>query len=166
MTESSQILKILLIVSGTVLSLLIGISVLKPELIEGDPVPFVLEHCIGGHTEALESHYHPSVMVIIDGEQIPIPTDVGVQTGCMRMVHTHDDSGKLHVEKEDASINITIGDFFAVWGKTFTENQILDSNTDSTHEIVMTVDGVVNTEYNNYIPTDGEQIKIEYKEIN
>ncbi len=166
MTESSEILKILLIVSGVALTVLIGISALKPELIEGDPVPFVLEYCIGGHTDALESHYHPYLTIVIDGEEIPIPAETGVEPGCMRMVHTHDDSGKLHIEKEDASVNITIGDFFSVWGKTFTGNQILDSKVDSTHEIVMSVDGVVNTEYENYIPSDGEQIIIEYREKN
>ena len=165
MKDTSQILKILLIVSGVVLAVLIGISTLKPELMEGEPVPFVLQHCIGGHTTALQSHYHPSLTIIIDGETIPIPAETGVEDDCMRMVHTHDDTGKLHVEKEDASVNITIGDFFAVWGKTFTENQILDYKADATHEIVMTVDGIVNTEYNNYIPQDGESVVIEYQEI-
>ena len=165
MTDTNQILKILFIISGSILVVLLGISVIKPDLIEGEPTPYVLEHCINGHTAALESHYHPILSIIIDGEKVAIPEETGVEPDCMRMIHTHDETGKLHVEKEDASLNVTIGDFFSVWGETFNENQILDAKVDATHEIVMTVDGVINTEYQNYIPLDGEQIIIEYKEI-
>jgi len=165
MTESSQILKILFIISGAILAILVAISVIKPDLIEGEPTPYVLEHCIGGHTNDLAAHYHPYLSIFINGEKIALPDETGVEPGCMRMIHTHEgESGKLHVEKEDASLNVTIGDFFAVWGKTFNANQILDHKADSNHEIVMTVDGVVNTEYQDYVPKDGENIVIEYKE--
>tara|TARA_B100000945_G_C20301160_1_gene558110 strand:- start:167 stop:634 length:468 start_codon:yes stop_codon:yes gene_type:complete len=153
-------------ISGAILAILVAISVIKPDLIEGEPKPYILEHCIFGHTTSLESHYHPYLSIYINGEKITLPDETGVEPGCMRMIHTHEGaSGKLHVEKEDASLNVTIGDFFHVWGETFNENQILGYKVDSTHEIIMKVDGVVNTEYQNYEPKDGENIVIEYNEI-
>lgn len=45
----------------------------------------------------------------------------------MRPLHTHDTSGQIHVEPIVAR-DITIGDFFLVWGKVFNSSGIFRSS--------------------------------------
>ncbi len=52
-----------------------------------------------------------------------IPANIGLLPNCNRPVHTHDDTGTIHVET-DQDINYTIGDFFLIWGKTFNSSGI------------------------------------------
>lgn len=107
-------------------------------------------------------HIHPTLTIMIDGVKQSIPANVGITNGCLHPVHTHDASGKIHVESPEAK-DFTIGDFFLVWGKTFTANQILDSVVDDTHTIKMTVNGENNTDYENYVVHDLDDIVISYE---
>ncbi len=56
-----------------------------------------------------------------------IPANIGLLPNCNRPLHTHDDSGTIHVET-DQPVNYTIGDFFLIWGKTFNSSGIFPSN--------------------------------------
>jgi hypothetical protein len=108
-------------------------------------------------------HIHPHLTIIINGENITIPAGIGLEiSGCERVLHTHDDSGTIHVEPNSYR-PFTLGDFFAVWGKPFSRDRILDYVRDSEHEIVMTVDGKESDEFENLVLRDGQQIVIDYK---
>lgn len=91
------------------------------------------------HTN-LALHIHPTLEIIIKGEKQPIPANVGVSPACMRVVHTHDDTGKIHIETPEVR-ELVLGHFFTVWGKTFTKDQILDAKADAEHPITVTVNG-------------------------
>ena len=81
----------------------------------------------------------------------------------MHAVHTHDASGKLHIESNEA-IDIPIGVFFDIWGIHFNETGIFDYRVNSTHELIMTVDGVTNYDFDNYLLVDGKEIALVYQE--
>lgn len=108
-------------------------------------------------------HIHPRLAVIINEEKQTLPPNIGVTFGCMHPLHTHDDTGEIHVESPEKR-DFTLGDFFAVWGKPFTKDQILDSKVDGAHEIVMTVNGKSNNEFENLVLRDKEEIIIEYRD--
>jgi hypothetical protein len=66
-------------------------------------------------------HVHTHVSVFLNGEALAIPPDIGIvpQTAggnCYYNVHTHDRSGKIHVEAE-APGTFTLGQLFAIWGQ-------------------------------------------------
>jgi hypothetical protein len=110
-------------------------------------------------------HIHPMLKVFINGEEQTILEDIGIDAGnCMHPVHTHDATGKIHVESP-VKKDFTLGDFFMVWDKTFNGNQILDSVADDTHRIRMTVNGADSTEYENLVLKDLDQIEIRYEEF-
>ncbi|MBI4087425.1 MAG: hypothetical protein HY434_01175 [Candidatus Liptonbacteria bacterium] len=109
-------------------------------------------------------HIHPHVRIIVNGTEQKVPANVGVTFGCMHPLHTHDDTGTIHVESPEKR-DFTLGDFFAVLNKPFSREQVLDYKTDASHEIVMTVDGQASQEYENLVFQDGEQIVIEYRGI-
>lgn len=111
---------------------------------------------------ATQFHIHPHLEILIDGEQQSIPADIGVKPACMNALHTHDASGTLHVESPEKR-DFTLADFFAVWGQTFSKDQVLQSAVDGTHHIRVTVNGTETDTYENTILRDKDQIVISYE---
>lgn len=111
----------------------------------------------------LNLHIHPHLELVINGEKEVIPANLGISLSCMRPVHTHDQTGIIHIEWKRPR-DFALGDFFKVWGKTFNQSQILDYRADENHEIIVTVNGERNEEYENLIMRDKDQISIIYKE--
>ena len=109
-------------------------------------------------------HIHPHLTITVNGMQEKISANTGISLGCMHPIHTHDETGTIHIESPEQR-DFTLSDFFAVWGKTFTSDQILDYKADATHEIVMTVNSSTNMEYGNLVLQDKQEIVIEYKNI-
>ena len=108
-------------------------------------------------------HIHPELTIMVNGEKIPVPTNIGIElAGCERALHTHDETGTIHVEPNFAQ-DFTLGDFFYVWNRPLSKDQILDYKTDNDHEIVMTVDGVPSDVFEKLVLKDKQQIKIEYR---
>lgn len=118
-----------------------------------------------GHTNILQ-HIHPHLTIKINGEKQEIPTNIGIAGAiCMAEIHTHDNTGKIHVESVFANKKFTLGQFFEVWGKSFSKNEVLGYKADNNHEVVLTVDGQKSEEFENLILKDLQEILIEYKEI-
>jgi hypothetical protein len=113
------------------------------------------------------THTHSSLSIFIEGSEEFIPKDIGIQdSSCpdgMRGIHTHDDTGRLHIETPN-QIEAPVGAFFNIWDEVFNSGQILDNMANSDYEIVMYVNGVVNSEFENYIMLDGDSIEIHYQQ--
>ena len=45
------------------------------------------------------------------------------ESGCIYWVHTHDQTGMIHMELP-AEFTVTLGDFFDLWGQPLTENEV------------------------------------------
>ena len=124
-----------------------------------DPVATI---CLPNEGTAL--HIHPHLAIQINGQNYPVPAGIGVPTSqpngqdtCLRMVHTHDSDGLIHVESPVIR-DFYLRDFFAIWKKAFSATQILDY----TGPVSMTVDGVPSTAYGDLLLQDGQQIVITY----
>ncbi len=127
-------------------------------------------------------HIHPTLTIAIDGLRVTIPQNVGIDpplwkyhdldsygmkmpnmasmTG-MAPLHTHDSSGVIHVESTQIR-DYTLGEFFDVWGVTFSDSCIMDKCNDGTHTVKMFVNDNPSTEFRNHILKDREQIVIRY----
>lgn len=70
-------------------------------------------------------HFHPVVRVYNDGEPVQIPPNIGIDegNGTMAPLHTHDPTGKIHVESP-APYDYTLGHLFEVWGVEFTPTRL------------------------------------------
>lgn len=124
--------------------------------ITGDPT---LQVCIG--STPLAEHIHPHLQIIVIGAPVTIPANIGITSDCMRPIHTHDTSDTIHVESP-VVYPFTLHDFFLVWGQPFDNTQIMQYSVDSTHTLTMTVNSIPNTQYQNYVMRDGDQIVIIY----
>lgn len=113
---------------------------------------------------ATRFHIHPNISIVVNGTVQTIPAQVGIKAGCMNPLHTHDTSGKIHVESP-VRRDFTLGDFFAVWGETFSKDQVLDYKVDDTHAITVNVNGTENQDFENLVLNDNDQIVISYEPI-
>lgn len=152
-----QGLLILGVLGGT-LVLIVGFAFLG-----GRPRPTIADvktACVQ-HT-GIGMHIHPHLAVILKGEAQTIPANVGIDAGCMHPIHTHDDSGTLHLEFPTTQ-DVRLGQFFEIWGKTFSSQCIFDWCTGEEGTVTMTVNGQENTEFENYMMKDGDRIEIRYE---
>ena len=70
----------------------------------------------GGHDAAF--HLHAQLAVYLpDGTSAEVPADIGVGSSCMYWLHTHDETGKLHVEAPAATA-ATLADFLEIWRRS------------------------------------------------
>jgi hypothetical protein len=91
---------------------------------QGQPVNGI--ECLANMPE--DYHVHTHLSIFLNGEQLAVPGDVGIVTQqdgthCFYTVHTHDKSGKLHVEAA-APGTYTLGQFFAEWGEPLATDNI------------------------------------------
>ena len=117
------------------------------------------------HSEIV-SHDHATLSIFIDGSEVSIAANIGIDDSeCdgMRGIHTHDETGKLHIETP-TPMNAPVGAFFEIWGETFNENQILHKVADEDSEVVMYVNGELNDDYQNAIIHDNDIIEIYYRD--
>lgn len=111
---------------------------------------------------ATKFHIHPNLTIMINGRQQEIPANIGIQPTCMNSLHTHDATGKIHVESPEKR-DFTLADFFAVWNKSFNKNQILEYEADDYHRIRETVNGTEVEDFENTVLRDNDQIVIYYE---
>jgi hypothetical protein len=114
-------------------------------------------------TKPLALHIHEHLTLLINGKSRVVPALVGFRGPAGFLpIHTHDTSGIIHVEST-LKRTFTLGDFFAIWGKPFSSQQILGSRVDATHTIVMTVNGRVRKNFDSWILHSHDDIVISYQ---
>lgn len=64
-------------------------------------------------------HEHSNLQLFVHGEAQPTPTDIGIDLSddpaYVASLHTHDDTGTVHMESS-VSRTFTLGEFFDIWG--------------------------------------------------
>ncbi len=106
----------------------------------------------GGHTNVAQ-HIHQMLSISVDGVSETIPGNIGDTSSCMAEVHTHDTTGKIHVETISPDTHHTLGDFFAVWGKP------LDRDG---YTLTAIINGVVVADPASHVLADDDVINLSY----
>ena len=70
-------------------------------------------------------HVHALVSVFVDGEQVTVPANIGIdsRTGYHSPLHTHTPDGVIHFEADDPS-PFTLEQVFAMWGVDFGSDRL------------------------------------------
>jgi hypothetical protein len=78
-------------------------------------------------SEKFVLHNHVHIDIFINGQRYIVPSQVGIiPERCIYWLHTHDDSGIIHIESPVVK-NYTLGQFFDIWNKKFNNSQIIDN---------------------------------------
>lgn len=102
-------------------------------------------------------HWHSTLLIYVKGQKLEIPANVGLGA-VHNPIHTHTEdapAGVIHMEFGELvrKSDTKLGGFFKVWNKdirSFGPN------------MKMTVNGIDNTEYENYEMKDGDKIELRY----
>ncbi len=70
-------------------------------------------------------HIHAHLDIIINGVYFLVPSQVGIPSNCFYWLHTHDESGIVHIEAPMHK-DFTLGQFFDIWGKKLSNDQIFN----------------------------------------
>lgn len=65
--------------------------------------------------EGTAKHFHAHLAILVDGESVPVPGNIGVGPTGMSELHTHDAGGLLHVEAPTADKRYILGQLFRTW---------------------------------------------------
>lgn len=81
-----------------------------------------IQQCVE-HVDHSPTHTHTQLKVVQEGNEIKIPSNVGISDNCMHPLHTHDATGLIHMEYP-MPLPFFLGDFFNVMGIKFDDTQI------------------------------------------
>lgn len=112
-------------------------------------------------------HWHPQLIITIDGKRQEIPANVGIGT-IHQKIHTHDTDAKdgvIHMEMSGIVVkeDTRLGNFFRIWGKELSSTTIFDKKNGEEGKVKMVVNGKENTDFENYLMKDGDGIEIKYE---
>ena len=76
-------------------------------------------------SEGMVEHIHVHLDVLVDGKPVPVPANIGIDTArrAISPLHTHDDSGVIHVESP-VKRGFSLGEFFTEWGVSLSPDNI------------------------------------------
>jgi hypothetical protein len=88
-------------------------------------------------------HYHPQLRIIIDGTDVPVAPNIGVDpsTGAMSALHTHEGDGTLHIEADSVGEVFTLGQLFTQWGVALNRQQIGGARAKPGEQVQLTSNG-------------------------
>ena len=123
------------------------------------PTSFLFAPIVEG--TPLAEHIHPTLTIVIDGQNLPIPAGIGLGAKGNLPIHTHDSSGFLHIEST-ATLPFRLRDFLTIWGQPFSKTNVLGHQADKTHKVTMTVDGRQSNAFGSLLLQDRQDIVIRY----
>lgn len=67
--------------------------------------------------EGAVEHVHVDLQLYARGRRVGVPADIGISqsANCLYWIHTHDNSGIIHIESP-VKRRFTLGQFFDIWG--------------------------------------------------
>lgn len=87
-------------------------------------------------------HEHAHLSLFINGQQQPIPANLGIDpAGNIAELHTHDARGVLHVESYTADKIFTLDQLFRIWEIPLSKAEIGQFKADAAHTLRFYIDG-------------------------
>jgi hypothetical protein len=113
--------------------------------------------------EQLDFHIHQHLDIFVDGNPVTVPANIGIDPSVgIAVLHTHDDTGVIHVESPVAQ-DFTLRNFFDVWGVRLTDTCIGGYCNDGTRTLRVYVDGKPATVgVRDVVLTEHEEIVLAY----
>lgn len=75
--------------------------------------------------EGTAQHIHAHLDIYIYGKHVQVPSQIGIPPqGGITPLHTHDNSGIIHIESPNAKAIYNLGQFFDIWGVKLTNTSI------------------------------------------
>jgi hypothetical protein len=99
--------------------------------------------------EQFAFHVHSHLDIIINGVYFLVPSQIGIPGNCFYWLHTHDESGKIHIEAPMLR-DFTLGQFFDIWGKKLSNDQIFNYVANANNPLHVYINGTKVPDGTNY----------------
>jgi len=110
-------------------------------------------------------HIHQHLDLVVNGQNITIPAEIGVSTAFISPVHTHDTSGIIHVESP-VQKDFKLSQFFTEWGIDLNDKCVGPNCADATHKLVVAVNGTPVDHVADIVLHSHDEIEIWYGDKN
>lgn len=104
-------------------------------------------------SEGQVDHYHMYLQTYINGQPLPLPAGVGIvepagsqgpalgvgSPPCLYALHTHDNTGIVHIESPVSNRVYTLGNFYDIWGKSLSPQSFMGNPVNSTHKLTVVI---------------------------
>jgi hypothetical protein len=94
-------------------------------------------------------HVHAHLDIIINDVYFLVPSQVGIPSNCFYWLHTHDESGIVHIEAP-MHRDFTLGQFFDIWNKKLSNDQIFNYVANANNPLTVYVNGTKVQDGTNY----------------
>jgi hypothetical protein len=108
-------------------------------------------------------HVHPVLSIYVNGKRIKVAANIGIDPDVdgmqMAGLHTHDDSGTIHVEGLQ---HATLAQFMTIWGVPLSGQRLGAYHSSRNAGVRMWVDGKPSQAFGALVLADGQRIVISY----
>jgi len=127
--------------AGLLVAIIAGIGVFSATAPRA-PAALTIDGVQCSSFEQLVFHIHSHLDIFINGKPFTIPAQIGIIPGkCFYWLHTHDESGVIHIESP-VNRNYTVGQFFDIWNQKLNNTQVLDNAANSKNPLSAYINGV------------------------
>lgn len=116
------------------------------------------------YTKPILEDFTFTIHMTVNGKSFPLDSRIGHDYGnCLHNIYTNDSSGKVFVSSNDVQ-DFTLGQFFDVWHKTFSKDQLLAYQKTNGYVISVKVNNNPVTTYRDTIlhPNDTIEVVCQY----
>src|SRR5215467_7124836 len=99
--------------------------------------------------EQFAMHIHAHIDIIINGAYFLVPSQIGIPSNCFYWLHTHDESGIVHIEAPTHR-DFTLGQFFDIWNKKLSNDQIFKYVASANNPLNVYINGTKVPDGTNY----------------
>lgn len=86
-------------------------------------------------------HHHIRLWIYVDGQPVIVPANIGLSPQAASPLHTHDETGLVHVESADPDFQPVLAQFMDVWGLYFTQTCLGDACNDGDRQLRVFLNG-------------------------
>ena len=86
-------------------------------------------------------HHHIRLWMYVDGQPVAVPANIGLSPQAASPLHTHDETGLVHVESADPDFQPVLAQFMDVWGLYLTQTCLGDACNDGDRQLRVFLDG-------------------------
>lgn len=106
-------------------------------------------------------HIHQHLEMVVNGNNVVIPANLGVGFAYLSPFHTHDTTGIVHAEVAEGK-DLKLGQFFDQWGIDLNDNCVGSYCADDNNKLVVGVNGQPITNVRDYVVKQYDKIYIWY----
>jgi hypothetical protein len=139
--RNKKINKFIIVGVVVAIALIVGVSVATIKMPSSANAAVPIDGIQCNNMEQSVFHIHAHLNIFINGKNYTVPAQIGITSTCLYWLHTHDETGIIHIESPIHK-NYTLGQFFDIWKKNFSNTQIFNNTVSGANPLNVYVNGI------------------------